>query len=134
MHRIARSWIAPLLLLVAPALAADRAAQQTFNGTYLWEQGDDSGRLQAVFTPAGDLHWNVEFHFQHGGSAHTYSGTADGRLDQGTLSGRVASENRRRVFTFRGEFRDGRLRGTHSEVMGNEEDRTGTFTLGSNPS
>jgi hypothetical protein len=133
MARVARSLLASLLLLALPSLAADRAAQRTLTGTYVWGSGDDRGPLEAVFTPAGDGHWNVDFHFEHSGSAHTYSGTADGQLGQGTLSGRVTSEGRRRVFTFRGEFRNGRFSGTHSEVMGGEEEPTGTLTLGTSP-
>lgn len=134
MHRNARAFLASLLLLSALSLTADQAAQRTLTGSYLWEQGGDRGRLQAVFTPAGDSHWNVDFHFEHGGSAYTYTGTADGRLGEGQLSGRVTSENRRRVFTFRGEFHNGSFSGTHSEMMGGEEERTGTLTLGTSAS
>ncbi len=133
MHRITRSCLTMLLLLVASTLAEGQAARRTLNGTYLWEQGGDRGNLEAVFTPAGDRHWNVDFHFTFNGADHTYSGTADGRLDEGVLSGRVSSDGRQRVFTFRGTFENGRFRGTHAEVSRGGEERTGTLTLGASP-
>ena len=139
MHRIARWWIAPVLLLAAallatplltaPPPAAAAAATHTLTGSYLWEQGGDRGPLEAVFTPAGDLRWDVSFHFEHGGSNHTYTGTAEGHLDEGALSGKVQADRRRRTFTFRGEFKNGKFSGTHAEVMGNDQQRTGTFTM-----
>ncbi len=133
MPRIACSWLTVLLLLATPALATDSGAKRTLTGTYVWFQGGDEGDVEAVFTPAGERQWSVSFRFDFGGSSHTYSGTADGSLEGGTLSGRVRNENGRRTFTFQGEFRDGQFRGTHAEIMAGEEERTGTLTLGSRP-
>lgn len=133
MNRIARSCLTALLLLAAATLAEGQGARRTLTGSYLWEQGGDQGNLEAVFTPAGDRHWEVAFHFTFNGAAHTYSGTADGRLDEGALSGRVSSDGRQRVFTFRGTFENGRFRGTHAEVSRGGEERTGTLTLDASP-
>lgn len=139
MHRTARSWTAPVLLLVAlllatplltaPPAAAATTAQRTLTGSFRWEQGDEEGRVRAIFTPAGEGHWNVEFHFKWSGAAHTYIGTADGHLDDGALTGRVESDGRRRTFTFRGECQDGKFSGTHAELVDNQEYRTGTLTM-----
>lgn len=67
----------------------------------------------------------------HEAYSHTYAGTARGNLADGELSGRVQNENRARAFTFEGKFRNGRFRGTHAELKGGREQRTGTLKLGS---
>lgn len=126
----------PLVLLAAAALLATllvavvhAASQQTLTGEYRWHQSE-RGSLKAVFTPAGENRWDVDFHFQFQGRPHVYSGTAAGSLVDGTLEGKVSTENKRRTFTFRGAFADdGIFRGTHAELSGGRESRTGTLTL-----
>lgn len=103
--------------------------EQTLTGTYLWEGRGSSGDLQAVFTPTGEAAWDVAFHFTFRGKPHTYSGTAEGNLSDGALKGKVFNEDRKRTFTFSGEFRDGEFEGTHAEIEGGKESRTGTLVL-----
>lgn len=122
--------LALLLLLVAPGLSGAPAAPRTLRGSYRWEQGDETGKFKAEFKPAGELHWDVSFRFRFGGNTHIYVGTADGRLDSGVLEGRVESDGRKRVFLFKGEFKNGKFSGTHAELSGGREYRTGTLTLG----
>lgn len=117
------------LSTLAPLPRAEGQAAQTLTGAYFWDQGGDAGDLRAEFTPAGEGHWNVAFHFTFQGSAHTYKGTADGQLGQGPLTGRVETDRRRRVFVFRGEFKNGQFDGQHAELSGGREERTGTLTL-----
>lgn len=124
-----------LALLVAtvtlsPVFAADAPAPRTLTGTYIWEQANEAGDLKAVFTPAEEGHWKVDFHFVFQGQAHVYSGTADGKLDQGALSGRVETDQGRGVFTFQGEFKDGKFTGSHARLSAGNEERTGTLVLG----
>jgi len=131
MQRVVRT----LVLLAVPLLgvAAVTAEQPAEGGTkltgeYVWELGGTSGDLEAVFTPAGeDGHWDVTFRFEHRGQPHTYQGSAKGSLGEGTLEGTVFNENKKREFTFRGSFADGKFSGTHAE----SGKRLGTLTLGS---
>ena len=137
----------PLLALVVAAVAvcatipfvaessekapAEKAsAEKTLNGTYNWSNGA-SGDLRAVFKPTGAKKWNVDFHFKFQGEPHTYSGTAEGDLGAGALTGQVQNEGKNRTFTFQGAFADGKFEGKHSEMRGGEPQPTGTLTLGS---
>ena len=127
---------ASLLLVVVLALVASPAASlhagetHTLKGEFVWSNRDRSGGLEAVFTPVGERKWEVSFHFTFRGADHVYSGTAEGSLSEGELSGSVQNENQRRTFTFSGEFKDGRFSGTHAEIDGAREQQTGTLTLG----
>jgi len=85
--------------------------------------------LRAVFTPTGIDTWDVVFHFKFHGKAHEYAGSAEGSLDEGSLSGRVENESKQRTFSFEGTFRDGEFRGTHAEIKRTGERRTGSLTL-----
>lgn len=124
-----------LMLVVAAALlttfaaTAQDAATTTLNGEFIWNRGP-TGPLEAVFTPTGDGTYEVSFHFEFRGEPHTYSGTANGSLTDGTLEGTVKNENRKRTFTFTGAFgEDGSYKGTHAEVREEEKIDTGTLTL-----
>lgn len=121
--------LALVLLLAAPQTPAAPDTPRTLSGSYVWEQADHKGTLEAEFKPAGDLHWEVSFHFTFNGSPLTYTGTADGHLDDGALEGRVEATGRQRTFTFKGEFKGGKFTGTHADVTRGREDRTGTLTL-----
>lgn len=134
MKHSALACLALWLLLAAPGLNAETATPQTFAGSYLWEQAKVDGTLQAEFKPTGELSWDVSFHFTFNGSPLTYTGTAQGHLDNGTLEGRVEATGRQRTFTFKGEFKGGKFTGTHADVSRGREERTGTLTLGSGPS
>ena len=118
-----------LLLLTAGAGAAET---RTLGGEYRWNQGSE-GDLEAVFTATGPDEWKVAFHFRFRGRKHVYRGTAEGSLSAGKLAGTVRNESERRTFTFRGEFENGRFRGTHAETTGGGERRTGTLRLSERP-
>lgn len=93
------------------------------------------------------------------GSSHVYSGNAEGKFGEGVVKGRVrfdrdlatgsvlpfigdltnpsqapakpeAESSDGEVFTFQGEFKDGRFIGTHASVVDGKEERTGTMNLG----
>lgn len=108
-----------------PALAA--SGERTLSGEYRSGFGD--GPVEAVFTAAREGRWEVAFHFSHAGRDLTYSGEAEGSLDEGELRGRVETPDGGRRFTFRGEFENGTFRGTHAELYRNQERRTGTLTM-----
>lgn len=120
------------LLISAPLLLAEDAAApetRTLNGTYVWDARGSEGDLEAVFTPTGENKWDVKFHFEFRGKSHTYSGTAEGKLGDGAMSGTVLNETEKRTFTFAGEFADGAFSGTHAERHGESEVDTGTLEL-----
>jgi len=125
----------PLVVLTVLALAqvphSHAEDNITLTGEFVWTQRDNSGSLEAVFTPAGEGEWEVAFHFDFRGTGHVYSGTAKGSLSEGELSGEVRNENKKRTFVFGGEFKDGVFNGTHAETTGDRKQETGTLTLGS---
>ena len=135
---VTRLACALLLLLGCGMIAAKDEAQKedkkadgkTLTGQYIWNQTGEAGDLEAVFTPAGENKWNVDFRFAHGGDDHVYSGSATGNLTDGELSGQVRNEGGKRQFTFEMKFEEGRFKGTHAETTRGREQRTGTLNLG----
>ena len=120
--------LAALSMFLPSAIQAE--GETTMTGKYIWENGGTSGELKAVFTPAETAgEWNVVFDFKHRGQSHTYEGTAEGSLSQGELRGNVYNENKRRTFTFKGDFDDGHFQGTHEETTRSRARRTGTLAL-----
>jgi len=103
---------------------------KTLHGKFVWSVKDGSGNLEAVFTPTGEATWSVDFHFNFRGDDHTYSGTAEGSLSEGALSGTVQNESKGRTWTFTGSFEDGAFSGTHAEIVDGKAQPTGTLTLG----
>jgi hypothetical protein len=125
-----------LLLLVlvsitasATAWSAGEGATRTLNGEYLWSDRGSRGDLEAVFTPTAEGRWDVAFHFTFRGRSHVFSGTAEGSISKGALSGEVQNESKPRTFTFDGEFKNGKFKGSHAEIGGDRKQRTGTLTL-----
>jgi hypothetical protein len=116
-------------LFTALPLAAEES--QTLQGEFHWERRDVRGALEAVFTPTGEGTWDVSFHFEFREEPHTYTGTAEGSLENGPLKGTVKNENKKRTFTFEGTVTDGQFTGDHSELDGEKVYDTGTLTLGS---
>jgi hypothetical protein len=123
--------VVSLALLTVASGQADADNSRTLNGRYNWEQRGSSGDLEAVFTPVGEMQWEVDFHFDFRGKPHTYSGNAQGELTaQGKLRGEVRNESGKRSFTFDGTFDEqGRFSGTHTETTGGSRVDTGTLTL-----
>ena len=131
MKRIALLCFAATLLLVVQTGSAVAEEQvQTLTGEFHWTERGTTGGLQAVFTATGKGTWDVAFLFEFRGQAHTYSGTAEGSLTEGALSGTVLNEDKKRTFTFSGSFEDGTFNGTHSEMRESGEASTGTMSLG----
>ena len=119
------------LMLVFPARqpSADVDDSRRLRGEYTSDHHRGKRPLEATFALTQDDHWKVVFHFDWD-RRRTYSGTAEGSLSEGPLEGVVADEGRRRIFTFRGEFKDGLFEGTHYEVdRRGRERRTGTLVL-----
>lgn len=132
------------------ALTAEESAKKILTGTYTWEGGEPTSGLTAEFTPAGEGHWKVTFRVKSEGGSSSYSGTADGKLGEGPLTGRVENDatrqtafafnsdftggqvaQNREVYTFKGEFKNGRLLATHFSLVDcKEEKETGTLDLG----
>ena len=127
MHRFAARLLAASLLLAAPVSGADGHGSRTLEGEY--SSGFGNGTVRATFTPDGGRSWKVRFDFVFNGQPYTYRGTAEGSLEDGTVAGRVQNERRHRTFTFRGEFEDGVLRGTHAEIVRGRERPTGKLVL-----
>lgn len=128
--------LAPALLLTLAlgTLGADDSTptnSRTLTGEYFWQDAEVHGDLEAVFTPTGENEWNVEFHFTFRDQPRTYSGTAMGSLETGSLNGTVYGDSRRgrREWVFRGNFEEGTFRGDHAEVEDGEEIPSGTLTL-----
>lgn len=119
-------------LLTLTALGASAAAgtdDTVMQGEYFWKDGGERGAVSATFQPSGDRRWNVEFHFRFDGRDHTYTGTAEGAVGEGSLAGTVQTENGRRTFSFRGTVRNGAFEGTHSETGRGREYPTGTLSM-----
>jgi len=120
-----------VVLCLAGAMVAVQADEgsTTRSGSFVWEHGNNSGDLEAVFIPTGEASWDVSFHFTFRNKPHTYSGSATGSLTSGALGGTVLNENKTRTFTFEGAFEDGVFNGNHSEVGPERTMSTGTLTL-----
>lgn len=129
MQAITRS---AMVLIFISLLASGVAAGETMNlsGSYNWSQGGQGGDLQADFTPTGEDTWDVSFHFTFRGKDHTYTGTAQGSLTEGEMSGEVRNESGKRTWTFEGSFNGkGKFKGTHVETTGGGNTKTGTLNL-----
>lgn len=135
MKTVSRSILVLLVLsslfLAAPALLA--AENQTLEGEFIWERedGEYAGELKAVFEPTGESTWNVSFYFNFDDKDHVYSGTAEGNLTDGELTGEVMSDDEEKhPYTFSGTFDDdGSFAGTHQFLGGEEARDTGRITL-----
>lgn len=120
-----------VLFLVAPATMADDT--QTLEGEFIWERDDHdiAGPLKAVFESTGEDTWDVSFHFTFEDKPHVYTGTANGNLKDGELTGEVLSDGEeQQPYTFSGTFaEDGSFSGTHQYNGGEEARDTGKITL-----
>jgi len=126
--RLFRRVILPLALLIVVTAGLAGDDKRTLKGSYDWT-GGKSGPLTADFFPTEDSGtWKVEFRFDFHGP-HLYTGVAKGSLDEGTLSGEVESDQRKRTFVFSGSFKDGKFSGTHSETTPGRAKETGSMTL-----
>lgn len=122
--------LAAVALLALPGTLVQADEGQKLNGSYVWDQGSANGELEAVFTATGEGTWDVSFYFNFRDEDHIYTGTAEGSLSNGTLAGKVQTEDKQATFTFTGTVTDGKFTGTHARVRNGEEAKTGTLTLG----
>ena len=76
-----------VVLSLAQALPSNAEDAITLTGEFVWTQRDNSGSVEAVFTPTGEGEWEVAFNFNFRGTPHLYSGTAKGSLSEGELNG-----------------------------------------------
>ena len=103
-------------------------------GGFIWHrpEGNLDGKLKAVFTSTGANRWDVSFRFKWDDKPHVWTGTAEGDLKSGNLSGEVVSDDDQKTeFQFDGTFDGGEYNGTHAQVRKNGGLReTGTLSLG----
>lgn len=126
------------LLLLAAGSSVQAEDAKTLTGEYYWKQADENfpdqnlsrGALKATFEAQGEGTWAVSFRFEFRGEKHVYTGTAEGSLTDGALSGKVVTENQRSTFTFEGAFEDGKFTGTHASLRDGTVKDLGTLTLG----
>ena len=118
-----------VLLMAAAGFVQAEEESRTLTGAFIWEDGNTTGDLEAVFTPTDEGEWDVSFQFEFRGRPHVYTGAATGSLSAGRLEGRVLNDNKRRTFTFEGSFAEGEFSGTHAEVSDDKSHSTGTLTL-----
>jgi hypothetical protein len=124
-------WLAVVAMLVpAAAGMASSDDSQTLKGQYFWNQNNETGPLEAVFTPTGEGRWAVAIHFKFQGRPHLYLGSAEGSLTDGLLKGEVKADHPSTTFVFEGTVKDGKFQGTHAELSDGEQYQTGTLTLG----
>lgn len=133
MRRI--GWLMLGLVVCLTAFAGTLADDETkLEGGFVWDrsEGGIDGKLEAVFTSTGTNQWDVSFHFQWEDKPHVWSGTAQGNLKSGDLSGEVVSDfDEPTAFKFEGTFEGGKFNGTHAQVQKSGELRkTGTLSLG----
>ena len=116
-------------LWVHGAVLAEDAekAEKTLVGEYHWNRGE-TGDLKGVFTSTGEGTWDVTFYFDFRDKSRVYKGTAKGSMD-GSLSGEVIDENKKRSFNFEGAFSDGVFEGNHAELTPKRAVETGTLIL-----
>jgi hypothetical protein len=119
------------LIALGGTLAGDKVKLE---GGYVWNrtEGNLEGKLEAVFTSTGSDQWDVTFRFDWEDGPHVWSGTAQGNLKSGDLSGKVLSDGDQATeFEFDGSFEGSTFNGTHAQVRRNGEPRaTGTLSLG----
>ena len=120
-----------LLVIIPLSMTAWSMAKVEMNGSYVWTASPgDPGDLRAEFTSNGEDKWDVSFYFRFNGQNHIYTGTAEGSLKNGGLSGKVHNERKSRNWTFTGQVSNGKFEGTHTEHYRNgSSKRTGTLAL-----
>ena len=124
--------VAALLCLVAaPGLPAapPAAPELVLHGTFTWanERGQ-SHELEAKLTPTGTNAWQVVWNFNWKQHPLTFTGTVQGDLRHGPVTGTGDMADGKRRFTFEGTAQDGAIKFEHYEVT-KHKSRTGTGEL-----
>ena len=103
--------------------------QKTFTGTYDWLNGG-SDRLVANFKADGDGGWDVQFQFDFSGDDYTWTGKAEGDLeDGGELTGTASWDRNGREWVFTATLVGDVIKGEHAEIRNGEPKSSGTFQL-----
>jgi hypothetical protein len=111
------------------------AEEINLKGTFQWvkQKKETPHKLNATFTSTGTNQWNCVFHFDWSKKPRLYTGTATGKLTNGKIEGIAKNENKKRTFTFKGTFKNGKMTGTHTEIKTRNDTQrvidTGTLTL-----
>ena len=129
MRRTALLVVAFAFVVSVSAVALTAEEPETLTGSFVWNNENRTGDLEAVFTPTADGKWSVAFHFMWEDEAQVFKGTAEGNLSEGELKGEVRPESQKRAFTFTGSFKDGKFTGTHAVIREEGPRDTGTMTL-----
>lgn len=118
-------------VLSVALLPSFAGAAEILTGTFTSGFQDGPKSVRAIFTPTDAGKFKVTFLFKFNGKDHAYVGSATGTLGEGELQGKVVSDgNRRRTFTFKGEFNDkGVFTGKHAETTKGRPNSTGTISL-----
>jgi len=100
------AWIVGVVALVLTLFAGSAAAAgtATLNGSFVWNNEDQTGDVEAIFTETGEGTWDVAFHFMWEGEPKVFAGTAQGSLSAGELRGEVLNQTKEHTFTFTGSF------------------------------
>jgi hypothetical protein len=131
MKRIALAFVLVALVAVVTAGVSYAEGTETLTGAFVWNNEDQTGDLEAIFTNTGEGMWDVAFHFIWEDEPHIWAGTAEGSLTEGELKGSVTTDGEREsTFTFEGMFEGGKFSGTHGSMRDGEMNDTGTITLG----
>ena len=112
--------------------AEDKAAANavTMSGTFVWNgKKGKKHELKAVFTPAGQNKWTVAFTAKWGKGYPKYTGTAEGDLRNGKVTGEAQNAKKKRKWTFTGAGKDGTLTCSHAEIKGKNQKQSGSFTI-----
>ncbi len=134
MYRISVSVATAVCLVLAWIVPAWAEGTQTLVGEYVYYVGNiapkhNVGELEAVFEPTGPMTWDVSFYFTFRETDMVYSGTAEGSLWDGTLTGTVVDDNEDRTYVFTGTVEQGRFKGMHAEVKSGKEHSTGRLVM-----
>ena len=122
-------WVVAVALVVPMSGSAALAEEsQTLEGSFVWNNENRTGDLEAVFTETDPGRYNVDFRFEWEGKPRVFSGTAEGSLSSGELVGRVQNATKEHTFVFTGSFENGTFNGTHA-VLNEEGEETDTGTL-----
>ena len=118
------------VLIVGGSQSVQAEGTQTLKGSFVWNNENKTGEIEAVFTETGKGKWDVSFNFTWEDEPHTYSGTAEGSLSEGELKGKVLNDTEEHSFTFSGSVKDGTFDGTHASIRDDGSVRdTGTLKL-----
>jgi hypothetical protein len=121
-----------LCLLIAPSadrptLAADASDEITLAGGYTSTLPPrDPDTLKAVLKSTGANKYDVTFTATFKGKPMIYTGTIEGDLKNGPITGQAKSADGKMSYTFNGASKDGAIACKHFK---NGKDASGEFTL-----